>query len=122
MIGTTIARLLAWDHDVVTVTRARAALGRIEAGERFDAILCDVQMPDMSGMELHAKLAGHVSAQAARMVFMSGAAALASEVGAFLERAGARWIETPFNMTELRTLIQVLVASAVDQEAHAASP
>jgi CheY-like chemotaxis protein len=111
MIGTTIARLLAWDHDVVAVTSATAALGRIHTGERFDAILCDVQMPDMSGMDLYARLASNAPEQAARMVFMTGVAP-APEVDAFLRRASSRWIETPFTMTELRALIQLLVTSA----------
>lgn len=31
-------------------------LERVASGERFDAILCDLMMPDMNGMILHAAI------------------------------------------------------------------
>ena len=58
------------------------ALARITAGERFDVILCDLMMPHMTGMDLHAALAGAVPEQAERMIFMTG--------GAFTPSARAR--------------------------------
>ena len=61
----------------------------------------------MAGTELHAALAGEAPEQAVRMVFTTGAA-LAPETAASLERAGARWIEKPFTMEELRALIRML--------------
>lgn len=38
-------------------TDSRQALAAIAAGQRFDAILCDLMMPNLTGMELHAQLA-----------------------------------------------------------------
>ena len=49
--------LLAPEHDVVAVTRARDALHPLASGERFDVILCDLMMPEMTGMELYDELA-----------------------------------------------------------------
>ena len=49
MLCNAIERILGADHDVTTVTSAREALSRLGAGERFDLILCDLMMPEMTG-------------------------------------------------------------------------
>jgi CheY-like chemotaxis protein len=120
ILGRTIARLLTWDHDVVAVTTAAEALSRIGAGERFDAILSDLHMAGMTGMDLHARLAEDVPDQAARMVFMTGDIR-EPEAREFLARGTARWIEKPFGMTELRALIQLQVESAAGQDTPGSS-
>lgn len=114
-LGRTVARLLAWDHDVVTVTSAAAALARLRAGERFDAILCDIHMPGMTGMGLHEALVAEAPDQATRMVFMSGDAHEA-QAKAFLARGASPWIEKPFGMSELRALIQRQVEPPADPD------
>ena len=43
-------------HDVVAMNSPRQALEAIVAGDRFDLILCDLMMPDMTGMDLYAEL------------------------------------------------------------------
>src|SRR5690606_29490572 len=53
MIGNAIGRALRGDHDVTSLTSASEALARIRGGERFDAIICDLMMPVMTGMEFH---------------------------------------------------------------------
>jgi CheY-like chemotaxis protein/two-component sensor histidine kinase len=59
-------------HDMVTTTRAREALEMLAAGECFDLILCDIRMPEMTGIDFHARLAAANPAQAAHVVLMSG--------------------------------------------------
>jgi len=67
-----VERLLGDSHDVTGVQSARVALDRFDGGESFDLILCDLRMPDMSGIEL----AGHLDARypllRPRLVFMTG--------------------------------------------------
>ena len=54
----------------------------IARGERFDAILCDLMMPGMTGMDLHEALSRLAPEQASRVVVLTG--------GAFtLERASS---------------------------------
>jgi CheY-like chemotaxis protein len=64
-------RLLA-DYDVTGATDPCEALRSIEAGNRFDAILSDVDMPALRGDELHAALVRVAPDQAERMIFVSG--------------------------------------------------
>jgi len=70
-----MARLIrAEHHEVVSCRKAAEALDRIRGGERFDAILCDMMMPEMTGMDLHAELSKFAPDQARRMVFVTGGA------------------------------------------------
>jgi two-component system cell cycle sensor histidine kinase/response regulator CckA len=71
-IGAVASRLLGRIHEVVAVASGKAALARLDAGERFDLVLCDLLMPEMTGLDLHARLRASYPAQAARVVFMTG--------------------------------------------------
>jgi CheY-like chemotaxis protein len=53
-----IARLNKWGHEVVHATNGREALDFLEASgfKSFDAVLMDVQMPEMDGMEATAAI------------------------------------------------------------------
>jgi len=51
-----IAALLAGEHDVTCERRALDALARLERGDRFDAILCDLMMPEVNGFDVVATL------------------------------------------------------------------
>jgi CheY-like chemotaxis protein len=57
---------------VVAVASGKAALARLDDGERFDLVLCDLLMPEMTGLDLHARLRADYPDQAARVVFMTG--------------------------------------------------
>src|SRR4029079_5535201 len=51
-----LRRLFSNECDVTVVNSGRDALDRLRAGERFDVLLCDLMMPEISGVELHAEL------------------------------------------------------------------
>ncbi len=104
MVTSAIRRSLRGDHDVETVSDPRVALDRLAAGERFDVILCDLMMPQMSGMELHAHLLEAAPEQAGRMVFLTGGAFTPS-AREFLASVSNRCIDKPFDVMELRALV-----------------
>ena len=64
-------RVLRSEHEVVVLTGAQER-DRIARGERFDVILCDLMMPVMTGMDLHAALMALAPDQAERMVLLTG--------------------------------------------------
>ncbi len=108
MIGMAIRRTLQREHEVVTLTSAREALTRILGGERFDVILCDVMMPEMSGMELHEELTRRAPELADRMVFLTGGA-FTPQAREFLARVKNQRREKPFSAQELRDLVHELL-------------
>jgi CheY-like chemotaxis protein len=54
---------------LVTETTPMRALDLILTGARFDAVVCDVMMPGMSGIDLHERVALERPDIAARFVF-----------------------------------------------------
>ncbi|WP_375767575.1 response regulator [Archangium gephyra] len=111
MIGMAIRRTLQREHEVVALTSAREAQARLTSGEAFDLILCDLMMPEMSGMELHQAVANHSPGLAGRMVFLTGGAFTAN-ARAFLNHVPNHRVEKPFSTQELRGLVQSLLAAA----------
>ena len=76
-------------------TNGAEALQRFVTGERFDVILCDLLMPEMSGMELFEQLEQRFGDQADRVVFVTGGAT--SEAARdFVEQHRGRVITKPF--------------------------
>jgi signal transduction histidine kinase len=103
LIAAVIRRALA-EHEVLAVTDGRAALARMEAGERFDVILCDLMMPNLSGMEVYAELLRIARDQAERVIFVTGGA-FSAQAQAFLERVPNIRVDKPFDSQALRTLV-----------------
>jgi CheY-like chemotaxis protein len=108
MLGTVIRRMLAPEHQVVALCAARDALERLSVGERFDVILCDLMMPEMTGMDLQAELLRVAPDQARRMVFMTGGA-FTARARAFLDRTTNAHIEKPFDAQTLRRVVATLL-------------
>ncbi|MCG8419275.1 MAG: response regulator [Proteobacteria bacterium] len=70
MVGQTIERLLS-THDVVALEDGRAAAELCQR-EEFDVILCDVMMPDFSGLDVHRAIAESRPGMERRIVFLTG--------------------------------------------------
>jgi two-component system cell cycle sensor histidine kinase/response regulator CckA len=90
-----IVRVLGSAHDVRTIGQSRAALDLVREGARFDAILCDVMMPEMTGVQLHAALACEAPEQARRLAFMTGGV-FSGDVQRQLEASGRPVVDKPF--------------------------
>lgn len=104
MVAKAVRRSLSPEHEVVTVLGGEEALKRIGDGEVFDVILCDLMMPQMTGMELHAALLKVAADQARRMVFLTGGAFTTSS-RAFLDEVANLRLEKPFDPLALRSVI-----------------
>jgi PAS domain S-box-containing protein len=104
MIGVVARRALGSEHDVVAETSGRAAILRIREGERFDVVLCDLMMPEMSGIEVLREI-GQIDPRLARdLVFMSGGA-FTPEARSFLAEVPNDRIEKPFDLVRLRNVV-----------------
>ncbi len=88
--------LLDSHHDVTSEVSADAALQRVARGERFDVILCDLMMPQMTGMDLHDALRSVAPDQADVMLFLTGGA-FTPRAREFLARLPDAAIEKPID-------------------------
>ncbi|MCK6545396.1 CHASE domain-containing protein [Myxococcota bacterium] len=91
------------EHDVTAETNARVALARIERGETFDAIFCDLMMPDVTGVEFHRALAHRPELQR-RIVFMSGDTFSPLAQGMFADTPNLR-VDKPFDFAAMRKIL-----------------
>jgi len=110
LVGRSMARLLQAAHEVTVVTSPAEALARIERGERWDAILCDLMMPELSGMDVEERLARTAPDVLPRIVYLTG--------GAFTDRArrfladGRPFLEKPVEAQALRERVAQLIRKA----------
>jgi len=109
MVLRALQRWLSSAHDVTAMPSATDALDCVAAGADFDVILCDLTMPEMSGMQLHAELAGAFPAHAERMIFLSGGV-LTQAVQAFLDGVTNPLLDKPVDGRALRELIARRIA------------
>jgi len=98
-------------HDVVVASDAREALDWIRRGDSFDVILCDLMMPDISGIDVHEYLTRDYPAVASRVVFMTGGA-FTSKARQFLSSVSNERIDKPFLLSQVNKLIDRRVAAA----------
>jgi CheY-like chemotaxis protein len=104
LVGVALSRVLYREYEVVSVTLAAEALARLNAGERFDIVLCDVRMPVMDGIEFHAQLSTTLPEEADRIVFITGGA-LSERAAAFFRRVQNLLMSKPLDVDGVRQLI-----------------
>jgi CheY-like chemotaxis protein/two-component sensor histidine kinase len=106
-ICSALRRMLKSEHDVVTYTDAREALETLLGDGHVDAILCDLMMPHLTGMDVHAALCARRPDVARRMVFLSGGA-FSQTARAFLQRPDVLSLDKPFTLERLRRALRRL--------------
>jgi len=106
-VGRSIARMLA-HHDVRIASSGKAALELIE-DEPADLVLCDLMMPGMTGLDLHARLTAQ--GYAGGFVFVSGGA-FEAETDSAVAALGVPVILKPFRAGDLRARVDELLAAA----------
>lgn len=104
-LGPAVRSLFAGEHDVIVAVSGREALARLLDDPDFDVVLCDLMMPDLTGMDLFEEIKATRPELAERFVFMTGGA-LTGRVEEFFQRYPNRCIQKPFDLTELRSLVR----------------
>ena len=103
-IGRSITRMLDKRADVVCVTRARDALARLTSGETFELVLCDLMMPEMTGIDLYGELRAIAPELLATICFMTGGA-FTHRAHEFLTSSGVRCYEKPLDRASVLALL-----------------
>jgi PAS domain S-box-containing protein len=103
-VGVAVRRALV-EHDVKVVTTAEQALDLLAAGARFDVLLCDLMMPQMTGAAFYEELLRTAPADAGRLVLMT-AGAFTPAARELVDRVRNERLEKPFTLDALRALVR----------------
>jgi PAS domain S-box-containing protein len=101
-----LARQLAARYDVDTASTAADALAQLSV-YAYDAIVCDLRMPDQSGPSIHSAVRGRAEAQASRFIFTTGGSYGMSddEIHERARMTGCPILEKPFDGASFEALV-----------------
>ena len=74
LFGTALRRVLAGDYEFLHLTSASDALQRIQEGKRYDVIISDLLLPDLTGPRFYEELGRIDPHLCERVLFMTGGA------------------------------------------------
>lgn len=97
-------------HQVEAVVSGAEAFARLSE-RSYDAIICDIRMPDMGGHELYYRVKERDDALAQRIIFVTGDS-VSNETRQFLERSGNYYLEKPFLASDLIHILRTLLSQA----------
>ncbi|HUQ05725.1 MAG TPA: ATP-binding protein [Kofleriaceae bacterium] len=92
------------DHDVVVAGSGREAFEILRRDPAFDVVLCDVMMPELSGVDLYNWLRPIEPQMLERFVFMTGGA-FTARAEQFLRDIPNPRLDKPFHPDDLRRVI-----------------
>jgi DNA-binding NtrC family response regulator len=104
LLGQTLRLAFEGRHDVVVATSGRKGLELLEQDCSFDLVLCDLTMPDVSGMRVCERAAEIDPRLARRFVLMTGGAFTPTARAFLANHRGAR-LEKPFDMGDVEALL-----------------
>lgn len=107
LIVPTLTHDLASNFEISSARTGREALDLVRAGGTFDAMLCDLTVPELSGIELHAILERDDPALAERTVFLTDPA-FSGRAQTFLKATRQPHLEKPVGLTAVRELLTEL--------------
>jgi PAS domain S-box-containing protein len=111
LFGHTLRLLLGDAHEVTYTPSASEALDWIRGGRRYDAILCDLMMAEVTGRQFHEALRASSPEAAQRVIFMTGGAYTPSSLD-FVARMTNPILMKPFKPEELEKLLLPLLPPA----------
>jgi len=94
-------------HHVVVETTGPTGLARLLRDEPFDLVVCDLVMPDVSGMAILEAVRDARPELLPRFALMTGGA-YTDEVRALFEQQRIRVLEKPFDLAELEGLLATI--------------
>jgi CheY-like chemotaxis protein len=103
-LGAMLALAFRDRFEVEVLDNGRDAQLVLERDGDFDLVLCDLMMPEVSGMDLYERVSAARPALAERFVFMTGGA-FTDRARAFLKAHRLRRIEKPFPLERVEQLL-----------------
>lgn len=110
LLGQTLKLGLVESCDVTLETRGLEARRRLLEGERFDVVLCDLSMPDLSGIEVYRAVA-EARPELTRVFVLITGGAVTPEAWKFLDSHPGPLLQKPFTLVEVERLVHELLWS-----------
>ena len=104
-LGITLSTGLRDHADVVSVRSGREAIRQLLEDDGFDLILCDLMMPDLTGMDVFEEIVQKRPALRPRFVFTTGGA-VTERARAFIEQMPNQRLDKPFRLEQVEALLQ----------------
>ena len=105
-----VRRVLAGaGYDVESTTLSRRALVMMER-TAYDAVVCDVKMPEISGQELYGRVCQIRPEMARRFIFVTGDID-GEDTREFLDQSRCSYFMKPFNLERLTAAVDMLTGS-----------
>jgi CheY-like chemotaxis protein/two-component sensor histidine kinase len=111
MVAAVVRRTLSPEHEIVTSNRSNEALELLRRGERFEVILCDVMMPNMTGVDFWQELESFLPEETKKIVFLTGGA-FATQARQFLDSVPNLHLDKPFAPDQLRAIVRERVEAS----------
>jgi CheY-like chemotaxis protein len=109
-VGRTIQRLLGEQYEVVVLTAGSEAIDLlVRKKAEFDLILCDLTMPDVTGMDVYTRSVQARADIAQVFVFMTGGT-FSTRARDFLDQVPNERLDKPFDLQTVRDLARNAVA------------
>lgn len=108
LVARALSRLLSQDHEVIVFESAREAIRWFEEGAHCDVVICDLMMPEITGMELEAWLRANRPSLAERTIFLTGGAFTPAAIE-FVGRPERRCLDKPVDLARLEREIDAVL-------------
>ncbi|WP_164017236.1 ATP-binding protein [Pyxidicoccus trucidator] len=99
-----LLRRLLRGHELVTAANGREALERLRVDRAFDLILCDLMMPELTGVDVYEAVRESWPGLQERIVFVTGGA-FTPDTQRFLQQVGNPTLTKPFEPAHVRDLV-----------------
>ncbi|MGH8740882.1 MAG: HD domain-containing phosphohydrolase [Burkholderiales bacterium] len=106
-----MGKALGEDYQVITADNAGDAISAAFGEPRPDLVLLDIDMPDVSGLEVCQALKGEVQTADIPVVFLTARTGMQQQVEGF-ETGAVDYITKPFNAFVLRARVRIHIALA----------
>ena len=104
----TLDQIISDTYETVATGDAREALKMLTAGEKFDVIMCDLMMPNMSGVEFYQMLKLQAPLFCTKVLFLTGGS-FTLKTTDFLKQPGIQACEKPIQIENLLEHLQSIV-------------
>ncbi len=111
LLAEALREVLSDDHDVEVASTAGQAIRRLQADAGIEVVLCDVQLPDGTALDVLAAYRAAWPGRERRLVFVTGGGAQQPGIRAALATGAHRLLAKPFDLDDVPALIEA-VASA----------